>query len=326
MKSIWRNWAKISVCFFLVGVFLLGISWAFGMRGGFVYIDAKGLHVVSQGNADEGLLLVNEENTEPFTAVDIYAVSADVELIKSDHFGLEMRLPKGSEPVWGIENGVLSVKEQVKWSIFTIVNFDFITNAHFVKIYYPASLEIVDLKTISGNIKANANNSKSLTVKSTSGNLKIKGSGNVTLSTISGDVNADLERAESIEISTTSGNISVENDYDGETNLKINTISGTIRADGNVWKNAQLKSTSGDIKVGGDFIGKTEMKSISGNVNLDISGDIDKYGYELKSLSGSMRVGNNRFEKNFRSFNADSAKNIIVVQTTSGDIRLDFDD
>lgn len=169
------------------------------------------------------------------------------------------------------------------------------------------------------------------------------GSGDVVARAIFGDLRLrsgsgefEMERVGgSVEAGSGSGDISLS---DGEGRISVNTSSGDIEIRG-VSGDVEATSSSGDVSVAdaegvfdlsstsGAVTGEeleprsaSTFRSVSGDIRLELRNDPARYAYQLRTVSGSIRVGDseagNRFER-------DGGTVLIEANTTSGSINVE---
>lgn len=146
---------------------------------------------------------------------------------------------------------------------------------------------------------------------SVSGDLKVEGvNGPVAGETVSGDAAVS-----------------------GSTGLSLTTVSGDVKFSGAAGK-IYLKTTSGDISGGISSSGDVEARTISGGVTLEVLKPAAKGVFNLKTVSGDVKLGFPKGAKAATTFHSVSGEqdNKIIndpaaglkinVETTSGDLAL----
>jgi hypothetical protein len=306
-KFLSKNWWLLALLFILTGTTLGFIGWSSGAGDHRVYIDRDGLHVTR--NDDKNITLSKTDLAE-FVNVNISTASADVELIPSDHYGIDVSLPsRDSKLDWDIKDGELRVTTERDWGmIFNIFNFNFrYTSDYYVKVYYPKNITLdnVQINTTSGDIRMNAVSIKNLSVEATSG-----------------DIQARIQNYDIVTLNSTSGDIRLNGDFESIASIRVEAHSGDINMEDIAWRELVANTTSGDIIISGEAHGQSAISVRSGDVNLRISGGDSRYSYNLSATSGDIRVnGQNMGNSAISAFSSD---NLITIETTSGDINLEF--
>ncbi len=173
----------------------------------------------------------------------------------------------------------------------------------------------MDFESTSGDIEL-SNIRTSLEVGSTSGDIDLRNvTGSVYARSTSGDQDFEGINGE-IEVSSTSGNIELA-EFEGD--VRAESTSGNIeleRGTGGLF----LKSTSGEIDgyqvtINGD----AEFRATSGNIDFDLSNDLEEFSFDIQTNSGSLRVGSRSSDK---SIYMRQGGFWIRAQTSSGNIKF----
>lgn len=352
-QSFNKNLTKIALILIAAGAVLTAIGIAIG-GSAILYLDSNGVHVRGSGKNDS--MSLTSYSPDPFTSVELSSVSADIELIPSDKYGLDICLPKGSEPEWSVSGGKLLVRTETvnssTWNI-SLINLGYIADsaAAYVKVYYPASagLEKVSIHARSGNIHIpearineliaesssgtiaiNALAFQNASVQTTSGDIDMNATGNsalVSLTSSSGTIESILNGCKEISLYSTSGDITLVCEDNSAPVLKTETSSGDIDVTGAVWQDSQIKSISGDVNISGRLRGNSHIESSSGEVELSVSARPEEYSYDLSSSSGDISINGTSIEDSIPQWLfQDPAKDQLVIKTTAGDIDIDFDE
>jgi Toastrack DUF4097 len=125
------------------------------------------------------------------------------------------------------------------------------------------------LHTVSGDIEADLGSGND-DVKSVSGDIRLRGSGEDGMLTVS----------------TVSGDLTVRNVAGA---LEARTVNGTLTAELSSARSARLNTTSGSIELNARLSqgGTIEAETVSGNERIDVSAP-SGYTYEAKTFSGDI--------------------------------------
>ena len=359
MKNILNKWKKLAFIMITAGAVLFAISFLLGARGGYIYFGGGGLKIIPAGDD----VVIREIEIEPFDSVEIIAGSADIELVASDRYGIELRLPSGvSEPSWDITDGKLTINALSNDHIISFMDFG-LMSPHYIRIYYPNSggstaiggapgegkqgmtLKSVDLNTRSGEILLSNVSAENISLKSGSGGVRTDvsyyrhafaqtSSGNITfngngddagleLSARSGRIIADASGCSEATVSTSSGNISLSGRTLPNAQLRVLTRSGSAGVDVSAWQTLAVEATSGNIRITGEPFGATSAISRSGDVIMTLRGIESSFSYDISTGSGSIRLGGQRLGSPARSVTGETGK-MINARASSGNIRVDF--
>ena len=353
MRRILKHWLRISMTMIAAGVALVILSFALGARGGYAYFGDGGLRIVPVGDA----IVVREMDLAAFDTIQVRARSSSIELIESDRYGIELRLPAyAGEPNWSIANGKLTIDAYSGRSAIMLMNIGF--QSDLVRIYYPRQsgnsdgadiggtvFKSVDLSTTSGSVKIAAlmaddlrintgsgaisvdiSHFRQAVVQSKSGGIAYKGKGDaasLTISTISGGIKVDAAGCGAVDLNTRTGGISLGGDTLPNAQLRVASSSGSISVDVSAWMSLTAESGSGDIRIKGKAEGATFANARSGSLAMTLRGDERNFSYELSSRSGTIRIGGIRMGNSAKHI-SEEEMNTVIAQTSSGNISLDF--
>ena len=204
---------------------------------------------------------------------------------------------------------------------------DISTSSGNITINNQSSQGQMNISASSGNVRANVSDAAEIMVSTSSGNITstLDNIAVVSLGASSGNIESGVDGCDTVSIRTSSGNISVSSDDATATNLSVNTTSGRIRVEGQAWQDLTAESSSGNIDISGALLGNTSARATSGRVELDVWGQASQYGYDLNATSSgaTIRWDGNRMDRPARS--SGSFEHNININTTSGNIRVDFD-
>ena len=304
-------WIFIAI-FMISGLSLFAASLGLGSSGKYAFIDGNGVHVSSSN--ENNPMFITEPNVEAFTSINASTIAADIELIPSDSFRFEAKLPPNSNGLdWSVTDGVLTIDTQNNWSWrFRIFDLDFLDNNYYLKIYYPAGSQFdqVKLHSVAGDL----NGGTQLSTR------------DLAVDTVSGNLIFNVAGCEQVDMSTTSGDITFNSDDSSISSLLAKTVSGRINLKHVIWQNLTAKSVSGDIEIGGEAGARTLISSVSGSVRLGLLASSVEYTYDISSLSGNITVNEQRLGNPAHSTITPPSDQQIGISTTSGDIALDFND
>ncbi|MDR0915974.1 MAG: DUF4097 domain-containing protein [Oscillospiraceae bacterium] len=289
MKKLWRRVGIPALALIIVGAVLAGIGYASGAHG-VIYWQNGSFRVVDTPATEKSYDL------QAFTDIDISTASSDIELIPSDHYGIDLRY-SGDEPEWSVKNGVLRINDKSHNFGFTL-NLDFTNYGNFVKVYYPRGTVFGTVKVggASSDVKLTDVSARELTVKVVSGDVTLQSITAATLSahTTSGEVTLDGVTADAATLGTVSGGIKT-----------ANMALGTLTA----------KTTSGDIRFSGSLSGAADISAVSGDVRFVCA--TTGHGYDISTTSGGVRVNG---QSQGHKTSAAGTLGTVKIRTTSGDV------
>ncbi|GEM_PF-4285895 len=155
-----------------------------------------------------------------------------------------------------------------------------------------------------------------LEIRTTSGSIVVDtDSKEMVLNTVSGDISVEAVDKTVIKSTSISGNTNI-NGYDLDVDGK--STSGEVIITGESLK-TDINTTSGSIVImGNTFSGSSKLKSISGKVEISVSGG---YDFKANSTSGYISYDGKNAEKEASGKVWGGGKEVII-ETTSGDIYL----
>ena len=126
--------------------------------------------------------------------------------------------------------------------------------------------------------------------------------------------------ADSIVGNSTSGGVGFTNVNVKKANLDV--TSGSFKMDGCEIEELIAESTSGGVKVEDTKIDNADLDVSSGGVNLNLSGDVNDYDFDLSVTSGSIRINDEKKDGDYILSTGKDKK--IKVETSSGGININI--
>jgi len=340
MKILW----KIIIILVIVGLILASIGLITGASRT-LYLDKKGVHIGS-----DSLSVVMESDLAPVHSIYIDVRFSDVEFVNSNEFtGSEMYgidlVGKDMEWLWTLENGVLSIacNRSVKLQILSFDFFDGYRDR--VRIILPSNVEldVVSIKTGSGNINIGGFQANRTEINNSFGNVDINSitSSNMQLELSSGRFtglslntqslifnnrfgNSLFQAlvADSIQAESSSGDMAFRNCEFGY--AEISNSFGKINATGMVSSDSTITAKSGDININGDLTGNTVIHSDFGNVDLTLPYSKTNYSYNISVSFGKITFDGERMKDQTTLTSGAPLENHLNLSAKSGDISVSF--
>ena len=308
MKVLWI----IIGCLFALGLVLAGTGFALGATGRAWY-DSNGLHF---GNLNNRTIELAEDNTEPFEDINISLIEADVEIIVANNYGYEFTYTGTNEPEITVRNGTLTVKEHTEnWHINIFGFWNFFDTSATLKVYVPrnATLDNVSLETASGSTMLNGNN------------VSIR---ELSCQTASGDIRLYDLSLEKLRLDVASGDVNLNNV--SATSATINLMSGWLTYRGAELETLEMNLASGDVTLEGEITRLLQLHMTSGDANILLVGDKDDYSFDIKKISGEVRIDGQRVDGGFggpglnHSSSGTGQGAHIEIDITSGSVNINF--
>lgn len=138
-----------------------------------------------------------------------------------------------------------------------------------IHIAVPEQFEKIKVKSISGDIKANNSNAKTLLIHTGSGDVGVEDcqADELFASSISGDVNVIACKADKMDVVSISGDIKAE--FDKSAQCRAKSTSGDCKVTIGNQVDAVVSSTSGDVNV--RYIGEIGLEMVLSSTSGDVS-------------------------------------------------------
>lgn len=138
-----------------------------------------------------------------------------------------------------------------------------------IHIAVPEQFEKIEVKSISGDIKTNNSNAKTLLIHTGSGDVGVEDcqADELFASSISGDVNVTACKADKMDVVSVSGDIKAE--FDKSAQCRAKSTSGDCKVTIGNQVDAVVSSTSGDVNV--RYIGEIGLEMALSSTSGDVS-------------------------------------------------------
>ncbi|WP_042351786.1 DUF4097 family beta strand repeat-containing protein [Bacillus massiliigorillae] len=312
----------IAGCMIVIGLILTAIGFALGAKfsivttnDGFKVIDFKDMRVESK-------------DLSPFTSISADFRDADVEIIPSNEYKIEIRSHKElkKEFTYKVTNNKLIIESKGSLkSNFGLFNLSFggIPQTT-IKVYVPknTSFDNIDIVNDFGDIHLDGINSNSLQIKTQDGDLLINNirTNSFEIKNNFGDIDANSITAKELTIKMNDGDLEFNSVKANST--AITNRFGDISLSDFTSEGLNIQSNDGDIEVQGLLLGTSEISSTFGDVDVQASNKESELSYTIKSSFGDIMVNNNEFESNATHQVNSSHK--LDIKAKDGDVSLQF--
>lgn len=337
--------SMITVLFILMtGVFFTGC--------GFNYSYSFSTNKLKRADAME--FNVEKAVVEPITKIDIRTGTAEVELIPSDNYYVEINyLYWEDKPKYTFENGVLKFDDRDALPENYSINFN-LDNS--IKIYLPSKTDMSSLViknscgdvtvagfqtdrpdiTVSyGDFIMKEASASQADITLSSGRSKISDSyigsldftnsyGNANFTNINtGErISTDEASTDTINITMSSGDIDVNGLYCNSIN--ITNSYGDITCEEVTATEFDMDLSSGNLDVTKSDLMDVNLNNSYGDIDLLLVGSEDAYNLDLHTSYGSITVGSDKYEEEFIREN--NGARVVNANLSSGDLTLNFND
>jgi hypothetical protein len=297
---------------------------------------------------------VKKAVTQPIESIEINTRIADIEIIKSDDYYVEIDyLYWDKEPVYTLEDGKLTFNDEESIPESYTISFNL---QNVIRIYLPedAPLDRVSVYSSCGNADLSGFIAKSLKANVSYGNFTMKdcaadkttvklSSGKSSISDFqTGDLDfnnaygnsyfSSINVGESklpddisfdkIDISMSSGNADIDNVY--TESFEIDNSYGSIDCVSITADSFDAKLSSGNLKiVNGDFK-QADLSNSYGNITSELLGNEEDYSMDLETSYGNIKVNGKSYDDHLIIDNGEVRS--ITANLSSGDVRITFQD
>lgn len=328
----------------LIAILLLG---GCGMSYGFHYSTNH----LDRDDAQD--FNIEKVEVEPITQIDIHSKVAEVELISSDKFYVEINyLYWDKEPEYSLENGVLFFDDSESFPDSYSINF----NLHnVIRVYLPqnSSLQKIGIEDASGDVSVAGFIAEELDISVAYGDLTMKEAaaidaeitlasgtskitdfevGELDYTNSYGDAHfTDINTAASIlpegsvheqfNVTMSSGNIKIKGL--NSTNVELSNSYGGVSCDKITAEEMELELSSGNAVIDHSDILSSDITNSYGDVTLTLVGAATDYSLDLDTSYGKIKVDGKSYEEHLNVDNNGSRS--IAANLSSGDIKVDFE-
>lgn len=307
-----KRWIFVSLICVGLGAVLLCVGRLMGGAPSGIYIDKRGVHAA--GSLPERSELKDEVKLEAFDSMELDVRYADVKLEESDRYAVEYCVMGGyGAPVCEVRDGKLVFKEAEPLRTFRMGYFGIAINtpSYYVRVEVPKNAKLSEVLVYVDNGKLTVDSLQSdslkisseygdtilgkydgnaLTIDMDSGNLSadVLHAGRINVTNDYGDVDIEEARGESLTVKLDSGQLEIGRMEISD--VKIENEYGDADVEEARGKSLTVQMDSGDFRIGNMAFADVKIEDEYGSVNLGLSGDIGKYGFDLKTEYGSISM------------------------------------
>lgn len=222
------------------------------------------------------------------------------------------------------ENNTLNIKQNSNNKI-NFFNFTFISKKiATVNVYLPETFNgKTTIKTTSGDITIENYSFSSLELDVSSGNIrlnKVLVDKEISVEATSGNIKINELEALDLYVKSTSGNLELENS-NITTNTSLKITSGNIKVEKTSTPIISVNAVSGNVNLKQIDSNDIDVDVTSGNVKVNIIGDLSLYKIDAKVTSGNIYYQGDKIKGNL--INPIGTK-VIKLRSTSGNIHINF--
>jgi DUF4097 and DUF4098 domain-containing protein YvlB len=316
---------------------------------GFTYV----INATNRLDRDDAKEFTIEKNVvDPITDINIRTGIAEVELIESDQFYVEIEyLYWEDEPEYSLENGELYFNDTDCLPNSYSINFNL---DNHIRIYLPkgSKMNNIRIEDASGDVNISSFIAEELDITVSYGDFTMKEAAaadtDITLSSGTSNI-TDFQSGE-IDFTNSYGNANFTNINVTPLQLAQDTTfdrfnvtmsSGDVKMKGLASKTIEITNSYGDITIdtlttdeielnlssgnceimNGDII-STDIRNSYGDVTLGLLGVVNDYSLDLDTSYGKIQVEENHYEDHVTI--QGNGTRMIKTELSSGDVAVDF--
>ena len=248
---------------------------------------------------DNGGIVKDSVELEPFTAIEMDAEVVEFSIIEDDEYRVDYEYPSNINVNGKVENGVLKIT--VKGSPNTSFGFLRFDNSGFktvdpiltVVVPEGTKLDSIDMKVNAGDIRLDNRVIDDFKADINAGNMELDGitSEKMIIETDAGNVEIFDSTIKDLDIKTDAGAISV--DQSTSEKVKAGANMGNIKFYNDKFSEGEFESDMGKIAIDGEF-DKIKAESSMGEISID-SETIDDAEVEVSVDLGKISInGDNK--------------------------------
>lgn len=329
------------------GLVIAGIGFLFGGRVYGLSLGRKGVIVNSNQNVKTLNYVEEEKDLASFKNLDAELSFADVEIQKSDHFGIKYRLQEDRLVTDTMDGDTLVLKQEDGIHNITLFSMgsagtDSDGNEYII-VYVPETVfGTVSISNDAGNIDIDAITAKNLLVKDSFGNLTIgtADAEKYDLDLDSGDISIENMNGNTCTVRTSFGKIKMEetsltgrfecNADSGDVdlgNMTADEISvaarfGVVTGGAVTVRNMDTTLDSGDLTIDELSADYADVSSKFGSIELGLKETVDAYAIEADTDFGTIVINGTENGQNYNESASSDSERRLVLSADSGDVRV----
>ena len=284
------SWLRVAVLLIIAGAAMMAIGAALGGRGGGLFITNDGIQFVTNESVTS---YANLTNTANISEITVLATNSSITVRP----GRELRVRFENIEAEYTQNGTNLIIDSRRYEtgagVSTTFNFSFLG-------YYAPSRIIIEVPR---------NQLNDLNITTTSGQIRMDEitTGSLIAHTTNGGIRGEEIRFTTGDLRTTNGGITLEEP---------------------VWETLTAQTTNGTIRITEANIRgpETNLQTTNGGITISTTRPRRHFAYDVRSSSGSIRVGSSRYNAGRWSSPRTEGDSLIIASTVNGSIRISFDD
>ncbi|MEK4670249.1 DUF4097 family beta strand repeat-containing protein [Niallia sp. FSL R7-0271] len=318
MKQPVRRITIIASGLIVLGILLAAIGFFSGAKLSIIKTET-GLKAVGPEDRKHEEWVLNE-----FKNLEVDLADADIEIIPSNEYKLEIHRMEGSEITHQIKNNTLIINDKTAFPAITFsMNFSGAIQQTKIKVYIPESTEFDDVYIVSkfGDTNINGVTTNNFKIASNDSDVVIKNvkSNKLAIENKFGDITASNVEAAQLAIQINDGDAELSKIDITENASVINQFGDTNLSDFTS-HDIKLESKDGDINIKGKLLGQSIIDSKFGDINLALANKESELSYDIDNDFGDITInGTEIVSKASKSVNGEDT---LTVQSNDGDVEI----
>lgn len=316
MKKSKKPNKLIAACFIVVGILLAGAGLASGAKFSIIS-TVDGFRAV---NGED--LQRDEVPIQKFSNLDINIKDADIEILPSTEFKIEIERLESTNITHTLKDDTLFIEEENSKPKFFMMNFAFVSYSAKVKVYIPDTLEDIKINNDFGDLKLGGVKSNFILLSVKDGDIDFHDiqSQQLAITNSYGDITGSDLKADQVDLQLNDGDVNLNSVKAASTAVK-NKYGDTSLTD-YTSQEMHLDNTDGDIQITGELLGNTSMKSSYGDIQLALANKQSELNYDIENRFGDISINDQGFVN--KASNQTNSEHQMKVISTDGDIELEL--
>lgn len=316
MKQPVRRITIIASGMIVLGILLVAIGFFSGAKLSIIKTE-NGLKAVGAEDRKHEEWVLKE-----FNSLEVDLADADIEVIPSNQYKLEIDRMEGSEITQQVKNNTLIIKDKNSFPSITFsMNFSGAIQQTKIKVYLPndVDFENVNITSNFGDVKMEGMTTSNFVVHSNDGEVLLGDIKSTKLTIVNkfGDISASNVKADKLTIEINDGEADLSNMEIAENASLVNQFGDTNISEF-ISHGTKIESQDGDINIKGKLAGQTLIESSFGDVNLSLANKESELSYDIQNDFGEIIVdGTEMVAKASKSVNGED---ILTVHSNDGDV------
>lgn len=309
----------IASCMIVIGI-ILGVT-GFSAGAELSIANTKdGIKVIKKADR-----IKEEFSLASFTNMKVDLREADIEIIPSDEYKLEIERLNWTEVSHEVDNDTFILTDKQKSAPIFLMNLSF-TNIPkpLIKLYIPREAEFSSISFVNkfGDIRLDEMKVDKMDIDSNDGDIFIRDlqSSDLMIKNGFGDITGSNVKTAKLQVEMNDGDAEF-NGIEAASTI-FNNKFGDITFKGFTSQGLTIKSNDGDIDIEGKLLGNSVIHSSFGDIDLKLANKESELSYLIRNQFGDISINDNKFEA--KATNNANTEHKLDIVSNDGDIQVDF--